>query len=46
MPSFVLLNQNTTLNSVRHRLDLSPNMLPGAQQYTTVESAAALSIQE
>ena len=34
------------LNSVRHRLDLGPNMLPGAQQYTTVESAAALRIQE
>ena len=33
------------LNSVRHRLDLRPNMLPGAQQYTTVESAAALRIQ-
>ena len=34
------------LHSVCHRLDLGPNMLPGAQQYTTVESAAALSIQE
>ena len=34
------------LNSVCHRLDLGPNMLPGAQQYTTVESAAALTIQE
>ena len=34
------------LNSVRHRLDLGPNMLPGAQQYTTVESAAALTIQD
>ena len=34
------------LNSVRHRLDLGPNMLPGAQQHTTVESAAALRIQE
>ena len=34
------------LNSVRHRLDLGPNMLPGAQQYTTVESAATLSIQD
>ena len=34
------------LNSVRHRLDLGPNMLPGAQQYTTVESAAALRIQD
>ena len=34
------------LNSVHHRLDLGPNMLPGAQQYTTLESAAALRIQE
>ena len=34
------------LNSMRHTLDLGPNMLPGAQQYTTVESAVALSIQE
>ena len=34
------------LNSVTHRLDLGPNMLPGAQQHTTVESAAALTIQD
>ena len=34
------------LNSVRHRLDLGPTMLLGAQQHTTVESAAALRIQE
>ena len=34
------------LNSVCHRLDLGSNMLPGAQQYTTVESAAALTIQD
>ena len=34
------------LNSVHHRLDLGPNMLPGAQQHTTVESAAAFIIQE
>ena len=34
------------LNSVCHTLDLGPNMLPGAQRYTTVESAAALNIQE
>ena len=27
---------------MHHRLDLGPNMLPGAQQHTTVESAAAL----
>ena len=32
--------------SVRHRLDLGPNMLPGAQQHTTFESAAALKIQD
>ena len=37
---------NRILNSVRHTLDLGPNMLLGAEQYTTVESAAALSIQE
>ena len=34
------------LKSVRHRLDLGPNMLPGAQQHTTVESAAALKIRD
>ena len=34
------------LNSVCHTLDLGPNMLPGAQQHTTVKSAAALSMQE
>ena len=34
------------LNSVRHRLDLGPNMLLGAQQHTNVESAAALTIQD
>ena len=34
------------LNSVCHRLDLGPNMLPAAQQHTTVESAAALKIQD
>ena len=33
-------------NSVHHRLDLGPNMLPGTQQHTTVESAAALTIQD
>ena len=32
--------------SVHHRLDLGPNMLPGALQHTTVESAAALKIQD
>ena len=32
--------------SVRHRLDLGPNMLQGAQQHTTVEPAAALKIQD
>ena len=34
------------LNSVCHRLDLGPNMCLGAQQHTTVESAAALTIQD
>ena len=34
------------LNSVHHRLDLGPNTLPGAQQRTTVESAAALTKQD
>ena len=34
------------LNSVCHSLDLGPNMLPGAQQHTTVELAAALTIQD
>ena len=33
------------LNTVCHTLHLGPNTLLGAQQYTTVESAAALSIQ-
>ena len=33
-------------NSVCHRLDLGPNMLLGVQQHTTVESAAALTIQD
>ena len=37
---------NRIFKSVHHRLDLGPNMLPGAQQYTTVESAAALKIQD
>ena len=32
--------------SVCHRLDLGPNMLPGAHWHTTVESAAALKIQD
>ena len=37
---------NRIFNSVCHTLDLGPNMLLGAQQHTTVESAAALSMQE
>ena len=37
---------NRILNSVCHRLDLGPNMLLGAQQHTTVESAAAFIIQD
>ena len=32
--------------SVCHELDLGPNSLPGAQQYTTVEAAAAMKIQD
>ena len=32
--------------SVCHRLDLGPNRFLGAQQHTTVESAAALKIQD
>ena len=32
--------------SVHHRLDLGPNMLLGAQQQTTVESAVALKVQD
>ena len=31
---------------MHHRLDLGQNMLLGAQQHTTVESAAALTIQD
>ena len=31
---------------MHHRLDLGPNMLLGAQQHTTVESTAALRIQD
>ena len=37
---------NRIFKSVCHRLDLGPNMLPGAQQHTTVDSAAALKIQD
>ena len=32
--------------SVHHKLDLGPNSLPGAQQYTTVEAAAAMKTQD
>ena len=32
--------------SMHHRLDLGPISLPGAQQHTTVEAAAALKIQD
>ena len=32
--------------SVRHKLDLGSNSLPGAQQYTTVEAAAAIKAQD
>ena len=31
---------------VHHKLDLGPNSLPGAQQYTTVEAAAAIKAQD
>ena len=37
---------NRIFKSVCHRLDLGPKMLLGAQQHTTVESAAALKIQD
>ena len=37
---------NRIFKSVCHRLDLGTNMLPGTQQHTTVESAAALKIQD
>ena len=37
---------NRIFKSVCHRLDLGPNMLPGTQQHTTVDSAAALKIQD
>ena len=37
---------NRIYKSVHHRLDLGHKMLLGAQQYTTVESAAALKIQD
>ena len=40
------IEHDRILNSMRHRLDLGPNMLLGAQQHTTVESAAALRIQD
>ena len=32
--------------SVHHKLDLGPNSLPGAQQYTTVAAAAAMKTQD
>ena len=31
---------------MHHKLDLGPNSLPGAQQYTTVEAAAAIKTQD
>ena len=37
---------NRIFKSVHHRLELGHKMLPGAQQHTTVESAAALKIQD
>ena len=38
--------QNRIFKSVHHKLDLGPNMLLGAQQYTTAEAAAALKVQD
>ena len=37
---------NRIFKSVQHRLDLGPKMILGTQQHTTVESAAALKIQD
>ena len=37
---------NRIFQSVHHRLDLGPKILLGAQQHTTIESAAALKIQD
>ena len=37
---------NRIFTSVCHRLDLGPSMLLGVQQHTTVESAAALKLQD
>ena len=37
---------NRIFQLVHHRLDLGPNMLLGAQQYTTVEADTALKIQD
>ena len=37
---------NRIFKSVCHKLDLGPNMLLEAQQHTTIESAAALKIQD
>ena len=38
--------QHRISTSVYHRLDLGPISLPGAQQYTTVETAATLEMQD
>ena len=37
---------NRISKSVRHKLDIGPISLLGAQQHTTVETAAALKIQD
>ena len=42
----IMREHHRIFKSVHHRLDLGPNMLLGAQQHTTVESAAALKIQD
>ena len=41
-----MIEHHRIFKSVHHRLDLGPNILLGAQQHTTVESAAALKIQD
>ena len=42
----IMIESTIEYKSVCHRLDLGPNILPGAQQHTTFESAAALKIQD
>ena len=42
----IMIASTIEFQSVHHRLDLGPISLLGAQQNTTVESAAALKIQD